>query len=174
MPGTFILTAELDADSFAWLDGLRREHFPSERNSSAGSPHALSPFVVRADGPPGSHRASGCSRTYLVRRAPAAWLQRLRPGSVLGARQVEGESARCDGRRILASGQPVLAATRHDLEQSDRRRCAAAASSARTRVCSAHRLCHGPACLGVSWRPMEAGPAAAARISWNQVAPREL
>jgi hypothetical protein len=29
---TFILTAELDAESFAWLDGLRREHFPPERN----------------------------------------------------------------------------------------------------------------------------------------------
>jgi len=32
MDRTFILTAELDADSFAWLDGLRREHFPPERN----------------------------------------------------------------------------------------------------------------------------------------------
>jgi 2'-5' RNA ligase len=29
---TFILTAELDDDSFAWLDGLRRRHFPPERN----------------------------------------------------------------------------------------------------------------------------------------------
>lgn len=28
----FILTAELDAGSFAWLDGLRRAHFPRERN----------------------------------------------------------------------------------------------------------------------------------------------
>lgn len=32
MEATFILTAELDADSFAWLDGLRLEHFPPERN----------------------------------------------------------------------------------------------------------------------------------------------
>lgn len=32
METTFILTAELDPDSFAWLDGLRREHFPAERN----------------------------------------------------------------------------------------------------------------------------------------------
>lgn len=31
-PSTFILTAELDAESFAWLDGLRRKHFPPERN----------------------------------------------------------------------------------------------------------------------------------------------
>ena len=29
---TYILTAELDSDSFAWLDGLRRDHFPPERN----------------------------------------------------------------------------------------------------------------------------------------------
>lgn len=29
---TYILTAELDAESFAWLDGLRRQHFPLERN----------------------------------------------------------------------------------------------------------------------------------------------
>jgi hypothetical protein len=28
----YILTAELDDDSFAWLDGLRRKHFPRERN----------------------------------------------------------------------------------------------------------------------------------------------
>ncbi|MBW7970639.1 2'-5' RNA ligase family protein [Bradyrhizobium sp. BR 10289] len=32
MERTFILTAELDTDGFAWLDGLRREHFPPERN----------------------------------------------------------------------------------------------------------------------------------------------
>ncbi|MET0220860.1 MAG: 2'-5' RNA ligase family protein [Tardiphaga sp.] len=29
---TYILTAEMDADSFAWLDGLRRRHFPKARN----------------------------------------------------------------------------------------------------------------------------------------------
>lgn len=32
MDKTYILTAELDDESFAWLDGLRREHFPPERN----------------------------------------------------------------------------------------------------------------------------------------------
>jgi hypothetical protein len=32
MDQSFILTAELDPASFAWLDGLRREHFPPERN----------------------------------------------------------------------------------------------------------------------------------------------
>ena len=29
---TYILTADLDGDSFAWLDALRRQHFPPERN----------------------------------------------------------------------------------------------------------------------------------------------
>lgn len=32
MESTFVLTADLDPDSFAWLDGLRRRHFPPERN----------------------------------------------------------------------------------------------------------------------------------------------
>lgn len=37
MPGTdgaktIIVTAELDPASFAWLDGLRRQHFPADRN----------------------------------------------------------------------------------------------------------------------------------------------
>lgn len=32
MAPTFILTAELDPASFEWLDGLRRDHFPTERN----------------------------------------------------------------------------------------------------------------------------------------------
>lgn len=32
MDPTYILTAELDPDSFDRLDGLRRQHFPPERN----------------------------------------------------------------------------------------------------------------------------------------------
>jgi 2'-5' RNA ligase len=32
MDRSFILTAELDPTSFEWLDGLRRKHFPPERN----------------------------------------------------------------------------------------------------------------------------------------------
>ena len=32
MEPTFILTAEMDDGSFAWLDDLRRRHFPPERN----------------------------------------------------------------------------------------------------------------------------------------------
>jgi hypothetical protein len=32
MESTYILTAEMDDDSFAWLNGLRQAHFPEERN----------------------------------------------------------------------------------------------------------------------------------------------
>lgn len=32
METTYILTAEMDPESFAWLDGLRQQHFPPERN----------------------------------------------------------------------------------------------------------------------------------------------
>jgi hypothetical protein len=34
-PRPFVVTAELDEQSFAWLDGLRRAHFPPERNHLA-------------------------------------------------------------------------------------------------------------------------------------------
>lgn len=32
MATTYILSAEMDQDSFSWLDDLRRRHFPPERN----------------------------------------------------------------------------------------------------------------------------------------------
>ena len=32
MTSTYILTAEMDADSFIWLNALRQNHFPPERN----------------------------------------------------------------------------------------------------------------------------------------------
>ncbi|HEU4704505.1 MAG TPA: 2'-5' RNA ligase family protein [Sphingomicrobium sp.] len=32
MAGALIVTAELGAEDFAWLDGLRRRHYPPERN----------------------------------------------------------------------------------------------------------------------------------------------
>jgi hypothetical protein len=32
MSGALIVTAELGAEDFAWLDGLRRRHYPLERN----------------------------------------------------------------------------------------------------------------------------------------------
>jgi hypothetical protein len=32
METTYILTAETDPESFAWLDGLRQQHFPPEGN----------------------------------------------------------------------------------------------------------------------------------------------
>ena len=32
MEATYVLTAEMDDDSFAWLNDLRRKHFPPKRN----------------------------------------------------------------------------------------------------------------------------------------------
>ena len=49
METTYILTAEMDDDSFAWLDGLRREHFPPDRNFLSAHLtlfHRLSPAQV--------------------------------------------------------------------------------------------------------------------------------
>lgn len=45
----YILTAQLDAESFAWLDGLRRAHFPPERNVLSAHLtmfHRLSPVQI--------------------------------------------------------------------------------------------------------------------------------
>ena len=49
METTYILTAEMDDESFAWLDGLRREHFPPDRNFLSAHLtlfHRLSPAQV--------------------------------------------------------------------------------------------------------------------------------
>jgi hypothetical protein len=46
MAGALIVTAELGANDHAWLDGLRRRHFPPERNQLAAHLtmfHALPP-----------------------------------------------------------------------------------------------------------------------------------
>jgi hypothetical protein len=46
MAGALIVTAELAAEDFAWLDGLRRRHYPPERNRVAAHLtmfHALAP-----------------------------------------------------------------------------------------------------------------------------------
>jgi 2'-5' RNA ligase superfamily len=48
MAQPFIVTAELPADLFAWADGLRREHFPPERNHLAAHVtlfHAFAPSL---------------------------------------------------------------------------------------------------------------------------------
>jgi len=48
MAGPLILTAELAPEDFAWLDALRRHHFPPERNQLSAHLtmfHALPPFA---------------------------------------------------------------------------------------------------------------------------------
>jgi hypothetical protein len=114
MRQTFILTAELDADSFAWLDGLRREHFPPERNLL---PAHLTLF----------HRLSSAQTARLdALDLPADPMPVLFDALILlgfgvavgircsGLDRVR-EAVRC-GRRILAAGRPTLAAARHHPE----------------------------------------------------------
>ena len=48
MAGPLIVTAELAPEDFAWLDALRRHHFPPERNQLSAHLtmfHALPPFA---------------------------------------------------------------------------------------------------------------------------------
>src|SRR5512139_1736131 len=48
MPGALIVTADFISDDFAWLQGLRRTHYPADRNQVPAHLtmfHALPPSV---------------------------------------------------------------------------------------------------------------------------------
>ena len=65
--GPLIVTAEFGQADFAWLEGLRRKHFPPDRNQVAAHLtlfHALPPSVEAE----ARHRVAG----LVQRRAPAA------------------------------------------------------------------------------------------------------
>lgn len=50
MAGALIVTAELGAEDFAWLEGLRRRHYPPERNQVPAHLtmfHAIAPSAER-------------------------------------------------------------------------------------------------------------------------------
>ena len=50
MAGALIVTAELGAEDFAWLDGLRRDHYPRDRNrvpAHLALFHAVAPSAER-------------------------------------------------------------------------------------------------------------------------------
>lgn len=64
MTGALIVTAALGPEDFAWLDGLRRAHFPPERNQLAAHLtmfHAL---------PPSAESEASRLLSELVRRPP--------------------------------------------------------------------------------------------------------
>ena len=69
MPGALIVTAELAAPDFAWLDALRRRHYPPERNQV---PAHLTLF--RAIVPSAEAELRQILRTSVNRRAPRAWV----------------------------------------------------------------------------------------------------
>ena len=72
MAGALIVTAELGKDDFAWLEGLRRAHYPAERNQVQVHLtvfHAL---------PPSSEREVRASLSRLAaEKAPAARIEGL-------------------------------------------------------------------------------------------------
>ncbi|WP_398465515.1 2'-5' RNA ligase family protein [Tardiphaga sp.] len=85
----FILTAELDAENFAWLDGLRRAHFPAERNFLSAHLtmfHRLSPLhierLLAIPPPSGPMKIAFTGVTFLgfgsAIRATSSELERLR------------------------------------------------------------------------------------------------
>ena len=71
MAGALIVTAELGQDDFAWLEGLRRAHYPADRNRVPAHLtmfHSLPPSAERevrarlselANGPPPKARIEG-------------------------------------------------------------------------------------------------------------------
>jgi hypothetical protein len=67
MAGALIVTAELGRDDFAWLEGLRRAHYPPDRNQV---PAHLTMFRAL---PPSAEREVRSSLSHLaVESAPAA------------------------------------------------------------------------------------------------------
>src|SRR5687768_3679066 len=67
MAGALIVTAELGAQDFAWLDGLRRQHYPPERNQV---PAHLTLFHSLA--PSAEHEARRRLVSHSARLAPIA------------------------------------------------------------------------------------------------------
>src|SRR5688572_24256035 len=67
MAGALIVTAELGAEDLAWLDALRRRHYPSERNRV---PAHLTMFHALA--PSAEDEARRRLAAYSARPAPAA------------------------------------------------------------------------------------------------------
>lgn len=72
MAGPLIITAEPGAEEFAWLDGLRRTHYPADRNRVPAHLtmfHALPPSVEA--------ELRGRLARLVQGRPPQAWLEGL-------------------------------------------------------------------------------------------------
>jgi len=67
-----IVTAELGAEDFAWLDGLRRRHYPADRNQVAA--HLT---VFRALAPSAERELRGRLADFAAGPAPAAHIAGL-------------------------------------------------------------------------------------------------
>ena len=72
MAGALIVTAELGREDFSWLDGLRRRHFPPERNQV---PAHLTLFHAL---PPSAEAEASRRLADLARESrPRAWIEGL-------------------------------------------------------------------------------------------------
>ena len=69
MSGPLIVTAELGREDFAWLEGLRRTHYPADRNQV---PAHLT--IFRSLPPSAEAEVRQVLRTEAERRAPQAWI----------------------------------------------------------------------------------------------------
>lgn len=72
MAGPLIVTAELGQDDFAWLNGLRRQHFPPERNQL---PAHLTMFHALPPSSEGEVRQ--LLKTLATEPPPNAWIAGL-------------------------------------------------------------------------------------------------
>ena len=69
MAGPLIVTAELGPEDFAWLNGLRRQHFPPERNQLAA--HLT---MFHAIPPSAESELRQILRNAAQLRSPPAWI----------------------------------------------------------------------------------------------------
>ena len=115
MAGALIVTAEIGRDDFAWLNGLRAMHYPTERNRVPAHLtifHALPPSAE----PEIRSRLAG----FAAGRKPVARVDGLMSGDIFGCRQ-DGD-VHASGKRRKEEGRcPGVVDYGHDVSVGRRR-----------------------------------------------------
>ena len=107
-PGPIIVTALLGDADFAWADGLRRAHFPAERNRVAAHLtlfHHLAPSL----GDELARRLVAETRQEPPPPARIAGVMRLAQGTAFRVDSAELEVIRAEARALLAEYQRYVA-----------------------------------------------------------------
>ena len=94
MAGPLIVTAELGAADFAWLDGLRRKHYPAERNRVPAHLTLFRSLPPAADGEVRRVLARACAAP--APRAEITGLMDLGGGVAIRIRSDELDEIRAD------------------------------------------------------------------------------